>query len=245
MLRPRRRLLLAIIGGLAAAVAVAVVPALVRPARGPGGGPPPGATVLENLDVYGSVPPFSLVDRSGRTVSRDDLRGTVWVTNFIYTECTETCPTQSLQLARLHGEFADASDLRLVSITVDPGRDTPEVLARYAERHGADPHRWLFLTGDKRDIHCLARGLRLSVVDPADATPPACDGSAARLSALALAWLAPGPALATHGSQGLVMHSARLVLVDRAGRIRAYHLATEADSLERLRPNLEALLAGR
>jgi len=238
-------LLATISGLLAAAVAVVAVPALVRSARGPGGEPPPGATVLENLDVHGSVPPFSLVDLSGRTVSRDDLRGKVWVGNFIYTGCTETCPTQSLQLARLHAEFADAGDLRLVSITVDPGRDTPEVLARYAERFRADPHRWLFLTGGKRDIYCLARGLRLGVVDPGDATPPACDGSAARLGALALAWLAPAPALATHGSQGLVMHSARLVLVDRAGRIRAYHLATDADSLQRLAPNLRTVLAGR
>jgi hypothetical protein len=79
-------------------------------------------------------------------VTRDDLRGRVWVADFIYTECTETCPTQSLQFAQLQREFQDAADLRLVSITVDPVHDTPEVLRRYAERYGATdrwsvPHR--------------------------------------------------------------------------------------------------------
>ena len=60
-----------------------------------------------------------------------------------------------------------------------------------------------------------------------------------------LAWLTPPPAFATHGSQGLFLHSARLVLIDREARIRAYHLATDEDSLKRLRPNLRALLAER
>jgi len=121
--------------------------------------------------------------------------------------------------------------------------DTPQVLSRYAERYGADPRRWLFLTGDKRAIYCLATGgFRLSVVDPAEPNPPPC-GSAAWLPDL----LRPGPApaFASHGSAGLLMHSARLVLVDRAGRIRAYHLATDDDSLARLRPNVKTLLGER
>src|SRR5207249_7347314 len=93
---------------------------------------------LDHLGHYGSVPPFSLIERSGRPVGRDDLLGHVAVIDFIYTECTETCPTQSLQFAQLEKDFAGARDLRLVSITVDPHHDTPEVLAQYAARYGAD-----------------------------------------------------------------------------------------------------------
>jgi cytochrome oxidase Cu insertion factor (SCO1/SenC/PrrC family) len=208
-------------------------------------GPAPGETTLEKLDVYGTVPQFSLTERSGRPVSRDSLKDMVWVANFIYTKCTETCPTQSLQVGRLQNDFADARDLRFVSITVDPKHDTPEVLARYAERQGADPERWLFLTGDKREIYCLATGLNLSVVDPSDPNPAACGPPAARAVGAVLALLQPALAFAAHGSGGLVMHSARLVLVDRAARVRAYHLATDQASLERLRPNLRALLAER
>jgi hypothetical protein len=103
----------------------------------------------------------------------------------------------------------------------------------------------LFLTGDKREIYCLAKGLNLGVVDPSDPTPPACGAPAARAVGVGLAPLQPRFAFATHGSEGLVMHSARLLLVDRAARVRAYHLATDEDSLRRLRPNLRALLAER
>jgi protein SCO1/2 len=191
---------------------------------------------IETLGLYGQVPDFTLVERSGRTVTLADLRGRVWVANFIYTECTETCPTQSLQLSSLQAEFAKEPDLRLVSITVDPEHDTPEALARYAERYRVDPERWLFLTGSRRVIYALAKeGFKLGVVDPGD---PQGASSLLRL-------VGPRAAYATHGSKGLVMHSSRLVVVDRQARVRAYHGIDEPGSLARLRENLRALLAER
>src|SRR5712691_7780575 len=196
--------------------------------------PAASETTLEALGAYGVVPPFTLTERSGRRVSRDDLRGLVWVVDFIYTECTETCPTQSLQLARLQRDFQDATSLRLVSITVDPEHDTPEVLARYAARYVAGD-RWWFLTGDKRDIYCLAeQGFHLGVVDPAAPAQPSCGRALG---------FGPARAWANHGSKGLVMHSARVVLIDGATVIRAYHLATDEESMVRLRANLRRLLA--
>ncbi|MGH7307427.1 MAG: SCO family protein [Candidatus Rokuibacteriota bacterium] len=194
----------------------------------------PAGPALEQLAVYGEIPPFTLIERSGRRVTLDDLRGLVWVADFIYTECTESCPIQSLSFAALQREFAESAGLRLVSITVDPAHDTPAVLRRYAERYGAGDH-WWFLTGDKREIYCFAQeGLRLAVADPAAPAPPACG---AKLS------FGPRLAWASHGSPGLVMHSARAVLVDRVGRIRAYHLAIEPKSMQTLRANLRQLLA--
>ncbi|MBI3625064.1 MAG: SCO family protein [Candidatus Rokubacteria bacterium] len=187
----------------------------------------------ETLGVYGEVPDFALTERSGRRVTRADLLGKVWIANFIYTQCTETCPLQSARLARLQTEFKGEPDLRLVSITVDPERDTPAVLSRYAERYAAEPVRWLFLTGDKRVIYHLAKeGFHLGVVDPDDQ---------ARAGGLLVA-LGPAPAEATHGSKGLVIHSARFVLVDRQERIRAYHLPDDQASLERLRQNVKIVL---
>jgi len=195
---------------------------------------PAGEVSLERLGHYGHVPPFSLTERSGRRVGRHDLLGHVAVVDFIYTECTETCPTQSLQFAQIEKDFVAARDLRFVSITVDPRHDTPEVLNRYAARYGADD-RWWFLTGDQREIYCLARdGFHLSVVDASAAQPPTC-GSAFPLG--------PAPAWASHGSKGLIMHSARLVLIDRRSEIRAYHLATDVDAVEKLKANLRRLLA--
>ncbi len=210
---------------------LALLPRVPGPARGAGPGPTTG--FLETLAAYGQVPEFSLTERSTRPVTRADLLGKVWVANFIYTQCTETCPLQSARLARLQSEFTAEEDLRLVSITVDPARDTPAVLSRYAERYGADPVRWLFLTGDKRVIYRLAKeGFRLGVVDPDDASQASGWGR----------WVAPGAAWASHGSKGLVLHSPRLVVVDRRARIRAYHRPDNEESLERLRQNLRRVL---
>ena len=225
---PRSRLLVA---AMLVSVVALVVGGVVLGARRDTA--PEGSTDLEQLGRYREVPSFVFTERSGRRVATTDLRGSVWVVDFIYTECTETCPTQSLQLAQLQREFSGTPDLRLVSITVDPAHDTPAVLRTYAERYGAS-ERWWFLTGDKREIYCLAReGFRLGVTDPRSADVPDCSRSA---------WLAPSVAWASHGSHGIVMHSARMVLVDRAGQIRAYHLATDRDSMTRLRANLSRLL---
>ncbi|MGH7318330.1 MAG: SCO family protein [Candidatus Rokuibacteriota bacterium] len=231
-------------GGVATALALGVgigtwsvlglggVPTLgVRP------GPTQTEGALEALGTYGEVPDFSLTERSGRVVTRADLLGKAWIANFIYTQCTETCPLQTAELARLQADFVAEEDLRLVSITVDPERDTRAALSAYAERYGADPVRWLFLTGDKRAIYRLAKeGFRLGVVDPDD--PGAHAGALLQI-------FAPKPAWATHGSKGLIMHSARLVLVDRRARIRAYHLPNDDPSLERLRRNARSVLRER
>jgi protein SCO1 len=237
--RRRARWRWAALAVLLTAAAYVAVPAF----RGQTQAPSTASPALAALDDYGRVPEFALVERSGRPVARGDLLGRVWVATFIYTECPDTCPTQSLELARLQTEFADAADLRLVSITVDPEHDRPEVLARYAEGLGAHPERWLFLTGDRQEIYCLAtQGFRLAVVDPAGGTPPACGATAA---APVRGLFRPAPAFASHGARGPIMHSARLVLVDGAARIRAYHAATDPASLAALRTNLRTLLEGR
>ena len=192
----------------------------------------PSQGALETLGMYGEVPEFALTERSGRPVTRADLLGKVWLATFVYTQCTETCPLQSARMARLQAEFSAQPDLVLVSITVDPERDTPAALVVYAERYGADPIRWWFLTGPKRAIYRLAKeGFRLGVVDPDDLAQTG-----------ALRWLEPSPAFATHGSKGLIMHSSRFVLVDRRARIRAYHLPDDDASQDRLRRNLRTLL---
>src|SRR6185436_1155975 len=97
--------------------------------------------------IYGLVPDFSLVDRTGRTVTRRDFLDKISVVDFFYTRCTDACPLQSAQMALLQARYASHRGLQLVSITVDPGHDDRQTLAAYARRLGADPTRWLFLTG--------------------------------------------------------------------------------------------------
>jgi protoheme IX farnesyltransferase len=114
----------------------------------------PPTPLVADLDF--PVPAFALTERSGRTVTDADLRGKVWVASFVFTRCTGSCPAVTATVARLQERLKGRPDVRLVTFTVDPERDTPDELKKYADRYRADPERWLFLTGKEADIHKLA-----------------------------------------------------------------------------------------
>ena len=110
------------------------------------------------------MPPFSLVERSGRTVREADLAGHVWVADFVFTRCPDVCPAITARMASLQSKLPDP-DVRLVTVTVDPAHDTPAVLTDYARRVGATD-RWWFLTGDRDDIAALVRdGFHVAFAD--------------------------------------------------------------------------------
>lgn len=144
----------------------------------------------------GPVGDFTLTERDGTRVSRDDLMGKVWVASFVFTCCTTQCPQISGTMAQLHQELANDADARLVTFTVDPERDTPEKLKKYADSFGADAKRWLFLTGDRDDLYKLIeKSFHLSVRQ---------NEGAAR----------------TPGNE--VLHDFHVVVVDRRGHVRAF-----------------------
>lgn len=110
------------------------------------------------------LPGFSFTERSGRTVTLDDLRGRPWVADFFFVGCQGPCPPLNRRMSQLQEELP--SDVRLVSFTLDPGNDTPAALLEYAKLYNADPDRWLFLTGDRAAIRSLVtQGFRQSAVD--------------------------------------------------------------------------------
>lgn len=114
------------------------------------------------LDDFGELPDFHLKESSGDYIDLARLRGHVWIANFMFTSCPAQCPMVTAKLKRLQDRLKDEANLRLVSFTVDPERDTPEVLAAYAERHGADRQKWFFVTGAQRDLNALSlNGFRL------------------------------------------------------------------------------------
>ena len=120
-----------------------------------------GCTASAGLPSYGMVPDFALTDQSDQPfVSANTLRGKVWIADFIFTNCAGPCPRMSAQMRQVDNALrSDIKDLRLVSFTVDPVRDTPAVLARYAERYQAEPGVWFFLTGPQASLHNLARNV--------------------------------------------------------------------------------------
>jgi cytochrome oxidase Cu insertion factor (SCO1/SenC/PrrC family) len=108
------------------------------------------------------VPNATLVDERGQRVQLDALKGSVTVYNFIFTHCTGTCPIMTNNMRALTPLVEKDAPVRFVSISVDPARDTPEVLAQYAKRVRNDP-RWTFLTGDPRTIVDLSvKGFKLA-----------------------------------------------------------------------------------
>jgi protein SCO1 len=166
---------------------------------------------------YGSVPEFTLTERDGSVVSLQQLRGKIWVADFIYTSCTDTCPLQSAIMAKLQKEYATNPDFQLVSFTVDPERDTPQALTTYAAKFEADGKRWYFLTGPReRIVRLVEDGFHLAV------TTFSNDADSA----------------------GVIGHSPRFVLMDKDARIRGYYDSRESEALVRLKNDIESLVKG-
>lgn len=100
---------------------------------------------------------FAFHDTAGQTVTKSDLLGKPWIVCFVFTHCAYSCPMVTKSMRDLQDQLKDR-DFRLVTLTVDPERDTPEILKGYGERFGADFSKWMFLGGDQRDIYQLIHG---------------------------------------------------------------------------------------
>jgi len=114
----------------------------------------------ERLPRIGPAPEFTLTDQDGRRIALKELRGKVLAVTFIFASCTDTCPLLTAKMASVQDRLGAAfgPEVRFVSITVDPERDTPPVLKRYAEAHHANPAGWSFLTGTPAEIRDVAGG---------------------------------------------------------------------------------------
>jgi protein SCO1/2 len=155
------------------------------------------------VSSYGTVPEFVLVNQDGQNFGSAQLRGKIWIADFIYTTCPGPCPMLSSRMSELQKPF-EKTDVHLVSFSVDPAKDTPQVLRGYAEKLQAEPGRWDFLTGPQSTIYNLSRnGFKLAVSDGSE-------------------------------EKGIPLHSTRMILVDRHGAIRGYYDAAEVDAVTKL-----------
>ena len=108
---------------------------------------------------------FTLTERSGQRFHSAELDGTVWVASFFFSACPQRCVKQNLKIQQLARKFGPRG-VRFLSITCDPERDTPYVLAQYADRFAADKHQWLFLTGQLDYIQRLGKDIFKVSVSP-------------------------------------------------------------------------------
>ncbi len=166
------------------------------------------------VPILGQAPQFSLIERNGRTITNDDLLGSVWIADFIFTRCAGPCPELALRMRSLQQSLESRQGkVKLVSISLDPDFDTPRVLTKYASRHQADANRWLFLTGpDQKEIHTLVQSGFLQTVIPAEGGNP-------------------------------IIHSTYFVLVDTLGRIRGFYDGLDPGTKLQLLDAVDAILA--
>jgi protein SCO1 len=163
------------------------------------------------VSSYGRVPAFELINQDGQRFGSTQLLGKIWIADFIYTTCPGPCPMISSRMSELQKPL-EKTDVHLVSFTVDPARDTPQILRSYAEKLQAEPQRWDFLTGSQSMIYSLSRnGFKLAISDGNE-------------------------------EKGIPVHSTRMILVDRHGEIRGYYDAAEADGMTRLLADTNHLL---
>lgn len=190
------------------------------------------------LPVFGEVPDFALVDQEGQPFIRADLDGLIHLVAFIYTSCPDICPATSARMAAFQAELARAGltdKVHLLSITVDPEYDTPEQLAAYARRFGADTASWRFLTGRPDHVRTVVEKGFLVGIQQLETDQVIHAGHH------------HGDAHAHGGAPATdyrVEHSGRVALVDPEGRILAFHQGNFLDTDE-VMAQIRLLLSGR
>lgn len=158
------------------------------------------------LENYGRIPEFTMVDQEGRSHKNLDYIGQVVVLNFIFTRCKDVCPTLSAQMSRIQNDLQKSlqrDQLQLISLTVDPYYDTPEVLKSYAEHFSTNVEYWHFLTGEKENLPVIIRGFQQAyeVTNPVEEVPS-------------------------------ILHSEKFILIDQEGFIRGFFSNTPKGRLE-------------
>ena len=198
-------------------VAFAAVAALTLSAGGVDAAPQGAEGSSDTPRVLFQLPEFIVLDQDGEAYGTEQLRGSVYIANFIFTRCKTVCPLTTNEMKTLQEELRAGpgwSDIRLVSFSVDPGFDTPKVLRAFARTNEADTSHWKFLTGTQGQLWWLIqKGFKLPVGDaPENADMP-------------------------------IFHSKSFVLVDREGRMRGMYDPLEPPEHEKLVRDLRSVLA--
>jgi protein SCO1/2 len=161
------------------------------------------------LPALGTIRPFSLTDQDGRRFGSAELAQDPWIAAFFFTRCPTVCPRITRRLRELQQRTA----ARLISVSVDPEHDTPEVLRRYASENGADPARWRFLTGERPRVERLSADMKQALEGRADPGAPELG----------------------------ILHGSHLVLIDRGLVIRGFYRSSDDAEMARLAEDVARL----
>jgi protein SCO1/2 len=172
------------------------------------------APVVSNdtrTDVHFTVPAFSFTNQTNQTITNDFVTGKIWVADYFFTTCKSICPKLTSHLKAVQAAYAGDGEVKIISFTVDPERDSPSVLYQYASGYDAQTDQWQFVTGSKKELYAFARkGLFIVATDG--------DGSGADF-----------------------IHSEKLVLIDKYGHIRGYYDGTSDTEVNQLIKDIQRL----
>ena len=164
---------------------------------------------IQKINKDHQIDSFSFQNQLGDTITNTSVKGKIFVTDFFFTTCGGICPKMTNQLSRLQSEFIDDSNFLILSHTVNPSIDTVETLFKYANRFNANPEKWWFLTGTKKDLYTMARKSYLVVPDESDPN-------------------------FEHGGESDFLHTENFALIDPKGRIRGMYDGTEPSEIDEL-----------
>ncbi|MCX6310490.1 MAG: SCO family protein [Bacteroidetes bacterium] len=155
---------------------------------------------------------FSLTDQTGKTVTRKDFENSITVVDFFFTSCQGICPKMNSQLKRVYENYKGNPEVKFLSHTVNPEKDSAEVLAEYAKHYNADANQWHFVTGDKPQLYKLAR--KSYLISNTNG----------------------------NGGKEDFVHSQNFALIDKAGHIRGVYDGTDSVEVNRLMVDMNVLL---
>lgn len=197
----------------------------------------------EELPVLFEAPSFALTDQAGDTLRASQLEGQAWVVHPFFINCRDVCPVTTGRMAGLRDSLAADGLLgdgaRLVSVTVDPARDSTAALRRWAEQHGdSPPAHWAFLRGDPPEaVRSLVQdGFHLSAMMPGEVPTEAPESDEPAAGEAAASEAAPGGADAADDSAAgyQVLHASQVLLVDGRGRVRGTYEILRPDDFRQL-----------
>ncbi|MES2567453.1 MAG: SCO family protein [Bacteroidota bacterium] len=169
-------------------------------------------TIKDGDTVFHTVKPFCFTDQYNEKVTEETVNGKIYVTDFFFTTCQSICPVMSTELERVYKHFQNKNDVLILSHTVAPEEDSINVLMDYAKLHGVNDKRWLFLTGDKKQLYDMARkGYLLNTEEG-------------------------------NGDEDDFIHTQNFALVDKERHLRGFYDGTDSVEVSRLIIDMNLLL---
>ncbi len=165
-----------------------------------------------NDTTYHFIPNFEFTNQNNEKVNKQTLKNKIYVTEYFFTTCKSICPVMNTNLERVYKEFKNDKDFLILSHTVDPETDSVPILKEYANLHGVNDNRWLFVTGSKKELYEIARkGYLLNAEEG-------------------------------NGGDEDFIHTQNFALIDKESHIRGFYDGTDSLEIVRLTQDIKLLL---